>query len=318
MKEVIRYRPIKKKKKWNKNDYTLFIIACLGLAFLFVFCYIPMFGVALAFKDGNNKLNVLNALFLTDWVGFANFIEFFQDQKFFDVLANTLGLNLLRLIICFPLPILFALLLNEVKHKRFKKTVQSVSIFPHFLSWVVFGGIIIALSDMTTGVINPVLYALGIGSRDNPINLQTADYFWATIIISEIIKGVGWGSIIYLAAITNIDPSLYEVAYLDGASRFQKARFITVPMIAPTITVYLLLTISGLLNNSFEQFYILQNAANLTRSEVLATFIYKTGIIQRKYSYTAAIGLFESAISVILLLVSNKISQKLSGRGLFN
>jgi putative aldouronate transport system permease protein len=289
----------------------------LGIVFLIVFAYIPLAGVLLAFKDGDNQLNVLRALFETDFVGLRNFQAFLFDQKFVDVLLNTLGLNLLRLIISFPLPIIFALFLNELKNKRFKKVIQSVSIFPHFLSWVVFGGIIIALCDMTTGIMNPLLYLFGIGSRENPINLLTADYFWPLIIISGLLKGVGWGSVIYLASMTSIDPTLYEVADIDGAGRFRKMFSITIPLIAPTITIYLLLQVSGLLNNSFEQFYVMQNAANLSRSEVLATYIFKTGIIQRRYSYTSALGLFESICGFILLLTSNLIAKKIGGRGLY-
>jgi putative aldouronate transport system permease protein len=178
-------------------------------------------------------------------------------------------------------------------------------------------GIIIALCDMTTGIMNPLLYLFGIGSRENPINLLTADYFWPLIIIAGLLKGVGWGSVIYLASMTSIDPTLYEAADIDGAGRFRKMFSITIPLIAPTITIYLLLQVSGLLNNSFEQFYVMQNAANLSRSEVLATYIFKTGIIQRRYSYTAALGLFESISGFVLLLTSNFIAKKVGGRGLY-
>lgn len=307
----------KKKKKWTKNDWILLGMAGISLVFLGVFAYIPMGGVILAFKDGNNKLNVFKAITQSKFVGFENFVEFFHDQKFYDVLSNTLGLNLLRLLICFPMPIIFALLLNEVKHRKFKKVIQSISIFPHFLSWVVFGGLIVAMCDMTTGIFNPILDALGLSSEDNPVNLLTSDYFWGLIIISGLIKGVGWGSIIYLAAITGIDPTLYEAAEIDGANRFQRMTRITLPLISGTITIYLLLQISGLLNNSFEQFYMLQNAANISRSEVLATYIYKQGIIQRKYSYTSAMGLFESFCGLVLLVTSNFVSKKISGRGLY-
>lgn len=307
-----------KKVKWKNSDWTLFFMALLGFVFIGIFCYGPMFGIILAFKDGNNKLNVVKAMFETDWVGLKNFIDFFLDQKFSDVILNTIGLNLIRLVVCFPAPIIFALLLNEVKHKRIKSVIQSASIFPHFLSWVVFGGIIIALCDMTTGVMNPILYFFRIGSRDDPINLLTGDYFWQLIIISELLKGVGWGSVIYLASISSINPQIYEAAKIDGASRFQQIFRITLPLITPTITIYLLLQVSNLLSNSFEQFYMLQNASNISRSEVLSTYIYSTGIIQRKYSYTTALGVFESISGLILLLVSNKIAKKVSGRGLFN
>lgn len=308
----------KKRKKWTSRDYTLFALASAGILFLLVFSYIPMFGILLAFKDDSKFFNIFDVIQYGGWVGFDNFVEFFHDQKFWDVLLNTLGLNLLMLLINFPAPIIFALLLNEIKHKKYKKAIQTLSIFPHFISWVVFGGIIIALTDMTTGIVNPILYAFGIGSPDNPINILTAPYFWPLMIIVSMIKGVGWGSVIYLAAITNIDSQLYEAAELDGANRWQCAWHVTVPGIAPTVTVFLLLNISGLLGNSFEQFYILQNPANISRSEVLATYIYQMGMIERKYSYTTAMGFFESVVGVVLMLTANTISKKVANRGLFD
>lgn len=310
-------QPRRRRKKWTSRDYTLFAVASCGLIFLLIFSYIPMAGIFIAFKDDSQYFNIFDVIQYGDFIWFENFVEFFHDQKFWDVVLNTLGLNMLMLLINFPAPVIFALLLNEIRHKRYKRGIQTLSIFPHFISWVVFGGIVIALADMTTGIINPVLYAFGIGSRDNPINLLTAPYFWGLMIVISIIKGVGWGSVIYLAAITNISSELYEAAQLDGASRFQCALHVTLPGIAPTITVFLLLNISNLLSNSFEQFYVLQNPANISRSEVLATYIYQMGMIQRKYSYTTAMGLFESLSGIILMLTANAISKKLTDRGLF-
>lgn len=307
----------RKRKRWTSQDFTLFGMASLGLVFLFIFSILPMFGTVLAFKDADYKLNLLNALFHSSWVWFDNFKHFLEDPDFIDVLKNTIILNLIMLFVTFPLPVLFALLVNEIKHKRFKKGVQTISSFPHFISWVIFGGMIIAMTDMTTGVFNPILEALHITSAENPLNLQGEDFAWATIIISSVIKGVGWGSIVYSAAISGLDHAMYEAADLDGANRFQKAIYITVPSIAPTITVFLLLSISGLLKNSFDQFYILQNSLNIEKTEVLTTYIYKTGLSQRRYSYASALGLFNSLISMGLLLLSNQISKKTTGRGLF-
>ncbi len=308
----------RKFKKWTGRDITLFSIACMGIAFLIVFSYVPMAGIMLAFKaDDSRYFNIFDVIEFAPWAGFSNFEEFFNDQKFWSVVSNTLGLNLLMLLINFPAPIIFALLLNEIMHNKYKKFVQTLSIFPHFISWVVFGGIVVALTDMTTGVVNPIMYFFGWGSRDNPINLLTADYFWGLLIVISMLKGVGWGSVIYLAAITSIDSQLYEAAQLDGANRFQCMLHITLPSIAPTITVFLLLNISNLLSNNFEQFYILQNPANIKKSEVLATYIYQMGMISRKYSYTTAMGLFESTIGIILMLTANYISKKVAGRGLF-
>ena len=171
------------------------------------------------------------------------------------------------------------------------------------------------MTDMTTGIINPILNALGLSSADNPVNIQGESYAWATVIISSLIKGVGWGSIVYVAAISGIDGNMYEAAELDGANRFQKVIYITLPGIAPTITVFALLSVSNLLKNSFDQFYVLQNSLNISKMEVLATYVYKTGLTQRRYSYASALGLFNSVVSVILLVISNTISKKLTGRG---
>ncbi len=305
------------RKKWTSRDITLLVMAGLSVVFLLIFAYAPMFGVVLAFKDGDYKLNLLGAITDAPWRGFDNFKAFLLDPNFVDAIVNTICLNLIMLVINFPAPILFALLINEVRSAHYKKTVQTITNFPHFISWVIFGGLVIALTDMSTGIFNPILNALGLSSEENPVNLQGAEYFWATIIITSLIKGVGWGSIVYIAAISGLDADMYEAAELDGANRLQKAIYITLPGIAPTITVFLLLSISGMLSNSFDQFYILQNSLNLSRSEVLTTYIYKTGLSQRRYSYASALGLFNSVVSVVLLVLSNFISKRATGRGIF-
>jgi ABC transporter, permease protein len=305
------------KRGWTANEKQIYIMACAGVAFLLVFSYLPMYGVLLAFKNANKALDLQKALFNADWVGVANFKEFLTDKKFIDVFINTIGLNLLMLLINFPAPILFALLINEVRVRLFRNSVVTIASFPHFISWVIFGGIFISLTDMTTGVINPILEFFRLSSKANPVDLRLPQYFWAEMIIVSLIKNVGWGSIVYIAAIAGIDSQIYEAAKIDGANRLQTAVRITVPLIAPTITVFLLLNISKLLGNSFEQFYSMQTTANLSRSEVLATYIYSTGFGRRKYSYAAAMGLFDSVISLALLIVSNAISKKTTGRGLF-
>ncbi|HHW89655.1 MAG TPA: sugar ABC transporter permease, partial [Clostridiales bacterium] len=283
---------LKKKRRWKFAEVEVILMSMLSVIFLAVFAYAPMFGVVLAFKDGNMKLNIMDAIIKSDWVGFDNFKMFLLDPNFRDVIFNTLGLNVLMLFINFPAPIIFALFINEVWHTKYKKTLQAITNFPHFISWVVFGGICIALTDMSTGIFNPILEKIGLSTKDNPVNLQSADFFWATIIITSLIKGTGWGSIIYLAALSGVDPNLYEAAEIDGANRFHKAIYISLPMMASTITIFLLLSISNLLGNSFEHFYIFQNVLNISRSEVLTTYIYKRGLLQNMYSLSSAIGLF--------------------------
>lgn len=303
--------------KMNRNECQLFIIACMMMAFLIVFSFVPMFGVLLAFRDGDRKLNVLNVIFSGEWVGLENFSNVLQDYNFKRVLLNTLGLNILMLIVNFPGPILFALFLNEIKQRKVRAALQSVAIFPHFLSWIIFGGIILALTDMDLGVVNPILNALGLSSEENPVNLGEAKYSWFLIIFSSLIKGVGWGSIIYTAAIAGIDKNLYEAAEIDGANRWRKMQKITFPMILPTVTVFLLLNISGLLGNSYEQIYVFQNGVNLAKTEVIATYSVKVGVSQRRYSFTSALGLMNSLIGMLLLFGGNFISKKLTGRGLY-
>lgn len=305
-----------RRKGWNTSDIQVFLMSCIGLVFLLVFSYFPMFGIVLAFKNGDMQLNILNAILRSDWTGFSNFRSFLVDPNFLDVLINTVGLNIISLVITFPCNIIFALCICELRGRKFRNSIQTVVAFPHFISWAIFAGMVIAMMDMSTGVVNPILEVFGLSSPEDPVNLLEAQYFWAEIILCSIIKDVGWSSIIYVAAIHNIDPCLYEAAKLDGANRFQMAVKITLPMISATITVFLLLAISNLLSNSFEQFYAFQNITNLEKSEVLATYIYKMGISNRRYSYTSALGLFNSVISVILLAGSNFLSKKFTGRGI--
>lgn len=301
----------------RKNEFQILFLALLGVIFLAIFAYVPMCGILLAFKDADNKLNVMDVLLHGEWVGFTNFRRVFEDWNFSKILLNTLGLNVLMLIFSFPASIIFALFLEEINHKKYRTFVQSVSVFPNFLSWIVFGGIMIALADMTTGIFNPILELFGLSSDENPVNLLGADYFWTTVILGNIVKGTGWGAIVYTAALSSVSPEMYEAAKIDGVTRFQKMRYISLPSIAPTITVFFLLSISNLLNNNFEQIYTFQNAVNLTKSEVLATYSYKLGISQNRYSFTTALGLMQSVVSIVLLGFGNAISKKISGRGLF-
>ena len=307
----------KRRKKWNARNWTVFIVATLGLIYILVFHHVPMVGVLLGFKDADYSANLLGALLFEDWVGFDHFVEFLHDVDFWNVMTNTLVVNVIMLLVNFFAPILFALLINEVKHAVYKKGIHVVATFPNFISWAIYGGIVIALTDQTTGIMNPILNLFGLSSEENPVYLMGNDYIWAVIIVSSLIKTVGWGSIIYMAAIASVDVQLYEAAELDGINRWQKAIYITLPSIAPTVTVFLLLNIGRLLTNSFEQFNSMQNAVNLNRSEVLATYVYRLSFTDRRYGYATAIGLFNSCVSLILLIVSNFISKKATGRGLF-
>lgn len=305
--------PSRKSKKWKRGEKELFFMVMLGIVFVAVFAYAPMFGIILAFKDPNYpSVNILQTLLYAPFVGFQNFKNFFTDPEFSKVMLNTLGLNLLQLLINFPAPIIFAILLSEIPSKKFRKLIQTITYFPYFLSWVVFGGIILILLE-DNGVVNNVLKALHL--IQNPIHFGEAKHFWGTIIITSLIKGLGWGAIIYIAAIAGIDPQLYEAARMDGASRWHRIRHITIPSIAPTIVLFFILSLSGILNNGFDHIYTFQNAINLDRSEVLDTFIYRNGIVNQQYTYTTAVGLFKSVVAILLLVLGNKICKKLTGNG---
>ena len=306
---------LQKKKKWTSSQWTLFIMAMLGVAFLLVFSYAPMYGIVLAFKKGDYVIDIKKAIFQSDWIGLDNFKKFLVDPQFFNVVINTLCLNLLSLLISFPAPIIFALLINEVRGKAFKKTVQTISYFPHFLSWIVFGGIVLNIINPQTGILNDILMKLGV--IDQAIDLGRSEYTWGVLIVTALVKGVGWSSVIYLAAIAGIDTSMYEAADIDGAGRFSKMLFITLPSILPTIAVFLILSVSNLLNSGFEQIYVFQNQINLDKSEVIDTFVYKYGVLNKRYSYTTAIGLVKSVISLILLLLANFASKKITGKGIY-
>jgi putative aldouronate transport system permease protein len=283
-----------------------------GIIFLFIFAYIPMYGILIAFKDYDMFLGVTES----PWIGFAHFREFFVDPNFAQVLRNTLAINSLGLLFGFPAPILFALLLNEITSSKFRRFVQTISYLPHFVSWVVFGGLIITLLSPTNGILNYLLVSMGIISE--PIHfLAEADNFWAILVSGEVLKGLGWGAIIYIAAIAGVDPELYEAATIDGAGRGQKMWYVTLPSIMGTVVIMLIFAISAILNTGFEQILVLQNALNLDTSETIDTYVYKTGLQQMRYSYSTAVGLAKSIVAIILLLGANYVSKKITDKGLF-
>lgn len=298
---------------WKKIRQQRFLLMMVlpGMIWLLVFCYFPMYGCQIAFQN----YRITDKLGTSQWVGLKWFIKFFGDPVFSQVMKNTLGISLLKLVFGFTAPIIFALLLNEIKNIRFKRIVQTLSYLPHFLSWVILGGIMITwLSD--TGVINKALMALGI-LEEGVSFLARPEYFWGISVISEIWKELGWGAIIYLAAISGIDPSLYEAAEIDGANRFQRLWYITLPEISGTIAILFILQVGGIMGSNFDQIFVLRNALNDTASNVIDIFVYKIGIGNASYSYATAIGLFRSAVSLVLLLIANRVSGKLEGNSLF-
>ncbi len=308
---------VSKKEKMKKvmkdiiSQKQLQVMAILGVAWMIVFNYIPMYGLIIAFKE----YSVIRTIAEAPWVGLMHFREFVQDDNFWIVIKNTLGISLIKLIIGFPLPIIFALLMNELTSLKFKKAVQTITYLPHFLSWVVLGGILTTwLADV--GIMNDILIGLGI-SNERLNFLAEPDYFWGIVIISDIWKELGWSAIIYLAAIAGVSTELYEAATIDGANKFQRMWHVTLPAIRPTITILFILAVSGILNTNFDQILVLKNALNESASSVIDIYVYQVGIQNARYSYATAVGLLKSIIAFILLLSANKITKKLDGTSLF-
>lgn len=283
-----------------------------GIIFLLVFAYVPMYGVIIAFKD----YGILSTISDAPWVGLKYFQEFLTDPKLGQVMKNTLIINGLGLLIGFPAPIILAILINEVPWKPFQKVVQTVSYLPHFLSWVIFGGLMLELLQ-PAGAISELLVKI-IGLDPAKANLMAqGEYFYVIFTIISIVKTVGYGSILYVAAIAGIDQSLYEAATVDGCSRVQKIWYITLPCIIGTIMIMFIFQISSILNTGYEQIIILQNQMNIDFSETLDTYVYKVGMQQMRYSYATAVGLLKSVLSVILMTTANWMSKKATGKGLF-
>jgi len=294
-----------------KQQKLLQVMALLGIAWLIIFHYVPMYGIIIAFKD----FDIIYSIGESPWAGWEHFKAFFEDESLGYVIKNTFGMSILKLVIGFPLPILFALFLNELRSVRFKKAVQTVSYLPHFLSWVILGGILTTwLADV--GIVNKLLLALGF--INEPISyLAEPGYFWGIVVSSNIWKELGWSAIIYLAAITGVSPELYEAATIDGAGRFQKMFYITMPMIKGTVTILFILAVSGMLNSNFDQIFILKNQLNESASNVIDTYVYQVGISQGRYSYATAVGLVKSVIAFILLIGANTITKKINNTSLF-
>ena len=299
-----------------KEQTTLQILALICMVFLFIFNYIPMVGLTMAFNNFKPKLGLMG-FFTSKWVGLKWFIELFNDSAFWPLLVNTISLSALRIFFTFPTPILFALALNEVGNMGIKRVVQTVSYLPHFISWVVTQGILVSFLNMQNGVLQQMMLNFGWVDEAVPI-MTSAKYFWGMYILTDIWKETGWSAIIFLAAITGVDPTLYEAAVVDGASRMQRIWHITLPSIKGTISIMLIMSLGGLIGGAmFEPCYLLYNFLNASKSEILQTYTLKVGLTQGRYSYGTAVGLFQSVISIILVLISNQVSKWISGIGLF-
>ena len=300
------------KRLWSKRF--LILIFLPAAAYYIIFHYIPMYGIVIAFKDYNMFKGVMGSA----WVGIENFQKIFASTDFWNALRNTLMLKFLSLLAGFPAPIIIALLLNELRSVKFKRVTQAILYLPHFISWVIAATLIITMLSVNSyGIVNKVIKAFG----GEAVNFMGNPSSWvAVFVFSGIWKTAGWDAIIYLAALTGIDPMLYEAAVLDGANRWQQTKFITLPGIKPTIAVLLILSIGRLLGVGFDQAYNLGGSVNpgvLEVSDVLSTYIYRIGIVSRDTSKAAAVGLFNSVVSFVLLISANIFSKKYAEHSIF-
>ena len=304
----MRWIELKRDIRMNKGLYILILPIVL---FLLVFNYLPMGGIVLAFERFTPK----NGVFFSEWVGLKHFISFFTSVYFVRILKNTLILSMLSLVIGFPMPIIFALMLNEVEHEWFKKCIQVVSYMPNFISTVVIAGIIIDFVA-SKGLVTQILVKVGILKEGKNL-LTISAYFRPIMILSDLWQTTGFGSILYLATLSGINQELYEAATIDGAGRWKQTFHVTLPGIAPTITIMLIMRIGSLLQANSDKILLLYNSLIYEVADVIGTFTYRKGLIEQDYGYSSAVGLFNSIIGMILLTVSNGVSRKIGDTSLF-
>ena len=297
-------------KRDFKKNYQLYLLVLPVLLYYIIFCYKPMYGALIAFQDYNPlNLGVLN----NEWLGFKNFIDFFQGKYFWRLIKNTVTISLSSIIFGFPIPIIFALLLNEITHKKFVKVIQTMSYMPHFISIVVVCSMIMSFTN-SGGFINEIAQFFGYSGK--PM-LSNSGLFVPIYVISAIWQGMGWDSILYIAALAGINQELYEAAEIDGAGRFQQLLHITLPGIAPTIVIMFILRMGSLMNVGYEKVILLYNPLTYQTADVISSYVYRMGIEKMSYSYSTAVGLFNSAINVLLLIITNWFSKKVSDTSLF-
>ncbi|NHN32685.1 ABC transporter permease [Paenibacillus agricola] len=292
------------------KDRWLYVFLAPGIVYFLLFKYVPMWGVLMAFKNYQPHAGLM----ASNWVGLKHFIRFFSEPTFFKLFGNTMWISVLDLIIFFPVTIILALLLNEIRHQFFKRTMQTLIYLPHFLSWVVVVGIFYIFFTTEGGLINELIAASG-GQK---VNFLMSDEWFRPLIITQLIwKDAGWGTIIFLAALAGIDPSLYEAARMDGANRIKQLWHITLPSIRSVIIILLILRMGNFIDLGFEQIYLMLNALNRNVGDVFDTYVFVVGLQQGQFSYAAAVGLFKSVVGLILVFGSNFLARKMGEEGIF-
>lgn len=296
------------KKDWMRN-HALYMLLIPVLIFYILFHYKPMYGAIIAFQNFTPAAGISGS----EWVGLDNFIRFFTSPYFWRLIGNTLLLSLYGLAIGFPMPIILALMLNEVTHSRFKKTIQTITYLPHFISLVVVCGMIVNFT-ISTGMINDIIVFFG---GDRSALLQRPELYRTIYIISDIWQGIGWGSIIYLSALAGVDSELYEAAMIDGAGKWKQLFHVTMPSIAPIIIVMLILRIGSLMSLGYEKTILLYNPATYQTADIISSYIYRSGLLERNWSYSTAVGIFNSVINFGLLILANWTSKRFSDTSLW-
>lgn len=299
-------------EKWKraKRMRLLYLFLLFPMASLFIFNYLPIYGLIIAFKD----YKVIKGFWGSPWNNFAHFRSAFANPFFERVFRNTVIISVLRIIFGFPAPIILALLINEVGHMPFKRTVQSILYLPHFMSWVILAGILIEVLSPQRGIVG---YLFTLFGREPPNLLASTRWFRPMMIITDVWKEVGWGTIIYLAAISSIGPELYESAVIDGANRFQRAVHITIPSIIPAITILFILRLGGILDAGFDQIFNFYSPLVYEVGDIIDTYVYRVGLIDMKFDYSTAVGLFKNVIGVILVVSANVIIKRFSEYGIW-
>jgi putative aldouronate transport system permease protein len=288
----------------------MYVLVLPGLLYFLIFKILPFWGLVAAFQDYTPLLGILNS----KWVGFKHFIDLFQYEHFYILLRNTLLINIFSLVFLFPLPILLSIMLNEVRHEAFKRLNQSIVYMPHFLSWVIIASLTFFLLSTDIGLVNKAL--LGAGHKALPF-LQEPNYFWGLLTVQNMWKDTGWGTIIFLAAIAGVDPSRYEAAVIDGASRMRQIWHITLPAMRPTILILLILKLGHMADVSFEQILLMLNPLVLSVGDVFDTYSYQQGILSGQTSVGVAVGMFKGVVGFVLVIISNYIVKKLGHEGIY-
>ncbi len=294
-----------------KKNWLLYVFLLPAIVYMVIFCYSPMYGLQIAFKNFVPSKGILGS----DWVGLKWFITFFEAPRFWTILKNTLFISVYSIVFDFPIPIILALIINNVKNLKWKKFAQTITYMPHFISVVVLVGMMSVFFSPRSGFINTLLAYLG-GSGDTYF-MGNANYFPHMYVWSGIWQSTGWGSVIYIAALAGVDPSQHEAAMIDGANKFKRILYIDLPAILPTMAIMLIMRCGSVMNIGYEKVYLMQNSLNITSSEVISTYVYKLGLMQQQFSYSSAIGLFNNIVNFILLIIVNKVVGKLSGSKLW-